>query len=80
MTKHLLLPRLTWTEAQNRRLATALGFEGAFEIPAGTIRRWAHEHRITAVAKAPGGAHLYEIREVSVVAGTIEHTPTRRGA
>lgn len=74
-----LLPRLTWTEAQDRRLATARGF-GAFDIPAGTIRRWAHEHRITAVGKAPGGAHLYEIHEVSVVAETMKPTPIELGA
>lgn len=74
----MTLHRITWAEAADRRLATARGFQ-AFDIPAGTIRRWAHEHRITAVAKAPGGAHLYEIREVSVLAEKINHTPTRRG-
>lgn len=62
--------RLTWTQAQQQQLATARGFN-ALGIPAGTIRRWAHEHRIQAVAKAPGGAHLYSIQKVSVVAETL---------
>lgn len=74
----MTLLRISWAEAEGRRLATARGF-GAFEIPASTIRRWAHEQRITAVAKAPGGAHLYEIHEVSVVAGTMNHRPTPQG-
>lgn len=74
----MTLPRLTWSEAQNRRLATARGFQ-ALEIPAGTVRRWAHEHRIEAVAKAPGGAHLYDIQKVSEVAETISHGNTCRG-
>lgn len=73
------LAKISWAEAHARRLATARGF-GALEIPAGTIRRWAHEHRITAVAKAPGGAHLYEIHEVSVVAERMNPTLTALGA
>lgn len=70
--------RLTWSEAEARRYATARGF-GAFDIPAGTIRRWAHEQRIHAVGKAPGGAHLYDIGEVSVVAATLELKNQPRG-
>lgn len=74
----MTLTRITWAEAEHRRLATARGF-GALDIPAGTIRRWAHEDRIAAVAKAPGGAHLYDIQKVSVVAETISHHTTKRG-
>ena len=65
------LNRITWRQAHTSGYATARGF-AAIGIPAGTIRRWAHEHRIEAVAKAPGGAHLYSIREVSVVAETLK--------
>jgi hypothetical protein len=75
----MTLARISWPEAQDRRLATARGF-AAFEIPAGTIRRWAHEHKLSAVAKAPGGAHLYEIQEVSALAERMKHTPIARGA
>lgn len=73
------LQRLTWTQAGDAHLATARGF-GALNIPAGTIRRWAHEHRITPHGKAPGGAHLYSIREVSEVAETMKTRPTAEGA
>jgi hypothetical protein len=72
------MKRLTWHQAQAAGLATARAFT-ALAIPAGTIRRWAHEGRITAQGKAPGGAHLYDIGEVSAVAETINTTPRRRG-
>lgn len=71
--------RLTWHQATEQHLATARGFT-ALGIPAGTIRRWASEKRITAHGKAPGGAHLYNIRDVSEVAETMNHTPTREVA
>lgn len=73
------LSRLTWAQADTHKLATARGF-AAFGIPAGTIRRWAHEHRIAAHAKAPGGAHLYAIQEVSAVAETMKPDATTKGA
>lgn len=57
------LPRYTWDQAEVLRLATARGFRGV-GIPASTVRRWAHEGRLTAAGKAPGGAHLYPIDEV----------------
>lgn len=72
------LPALTWAEAERRHLATARGFT-ALNIPPGTIRRWAHEQRITAIAKAPRGAHLYDIAVVSEVAETLNHRPTAKG-
>lgn len=75
----MTLEPITWKQAETNRLATARGF-AALSIPAGTIRRWAHEGRIVACAKAPGGAHLYSIREVSVVAETMAHRPARTGA
>lgn len=75
----MTLNRITWTEAQNQQLATARGFK-ALKIPAGTIRRWAHEQRISAVAKAPGGAHLYSIQKVSALAEMMMVKTTNKGA
>jgi hypothetical protein len=69
----MTLEQLTWDQAGILQLATARGFV-ALGIPAGTIRRWASERRITALGKAPGGAHLYSIQAVSEVAETIKHT------
>jgi hypothetical protein len=57
------LPRYTWDQATILGLATANGFR-ALGINATTIRKWASRHRITAVGKAPGGAHLYVIAVV----------------
>jgi hypothetical protein len=75
------LPRYTWDEAAILRLATARGFQ-ALRIQAATVRGWASEGLITSVGKAPGGAHLYSIEEVSAVAARPRRTPgpTRRGA
>lgn len=61
------LPRYTWDQATILRLATARGF-AALDIPAGTVRAWASYGLIAAVGKAPGGAHLYVIAEVSKLA------------
>lgn len=71
------LPAYTWDQAGILRLASARGF-GAFNIPAGTIRAWASQGLITAVGKAPGGAHLYQIAEVSEVAGRPRQRPGPR--
>lgn len=54
------LPRYTWDQAELLGLATAQGFT-ALGIQPATIRQWAHRQHITAVGKAPGGAHLYVI-------------------
>lgn len=77
MTHHL--ERYSWDQATILHLATAVGFR-AWDIPAGTIRRWAHEGRIQAIGKAPGGAHLYQLEQVAAVADQLAHQPTRRGA
>jgi hypothetical protein len=61
------LPAYTWDQAAILRLATAQGF-AALGIAAGTVRAWASNGLITAAGKAPGGAHLYGIAEVSAVA------------
>lgn len=61
------LPAYTWDQAGILHLATAKGF-GALGIPAATVRGWAAQGLITAAGKAPGGAHLYGIAEVSEVA------------
>lgn len=70
------LQRYTWDQAQIAGLASARGFM-AMEIPAPTVRMWAARGLITAVAKAPGGAHLYLISEVSEVAGRPKRRPGR---
>lgn len=61
------LQRYSWDQAEIARLATANGFRALGIAPA-TIRHWASEGLITAVGKAPGGAHLYDIARVSAVA------------
>jgi hypothetical protein len=61
------LPAYTWDQAQILRLATANGFK-ALGINPATVRSWASEGLVTAIGKAPGGAHLYEIATVSAVA------------
>ena len=58
------LPRYTWNQAQILGLATARGFIALGLKPA-TIRQWAKRNHITAVGKAPGGAHLYSISAIS---------------
>lgn len=73
------LPRYTWDQAAILRLATARGFN-ALGIPAGTVRAWASGGLVTAVGKAPGGAHLYAIAEVSAVADRPRKTRGRRKA
>ena len=71
------LPRYTWDQAHILGLATARGCRALGVNPA-TIRRWASTGLITAVGKAPGGAHLYRIAEVSVVADRPRRKPGRR--
>lgn len=61
------LDAYTWDQAAAARLATARGFT-ALGIAPGTIRAWASTGLIHAAGKAPGGAHLYDISEVSEVA------------
>mgnify|MGYP001544856222 CR=1 FL=1 len=62
-----MLPRYTWDQAELLGLASARGF-GAMGLNSTTIRKWASRDKITAVGKAPGGAHLYEIRAVATYA------------
>lgn len=73
----MTLNRYTWDQAEIARLATANGFK-ALNIPPGTIRAWASAGLIHAVGKAPGGAHLYDIGEVSAVADRPKRRPGRR--
>lgn len=68
---------MTWDQAEILRLATARGFT-ALGIPAATVRWWASKGLITAVGKAPGGAHLYAISDVSEVAARPKKKPGRR--
>lgn len=70
------LPRYTWDQAQITQLATANGFRALGLNPA-TIRWWASKGLITAAGKAPGGAHLYAIGEVSAVADRPRRKPGR---
>lgn len=58
------LPKYTWDQATMLGLATAKGFR-AVGIKPSTVRKWASRHQITAVGKAPGGAHLYVISAVT---------------
>lgn len=73
------LPRYTWDQATILNLATARAFT-VLGVPAGTVRAWASEGLIRAVGKAPGGAHLYQIAEVSAVADRPRKTRGRRKA
>lgn len=61
------LQHMTWDQAHILGLGTCNGFK-ALGINPATVRRWASEGHIHAVGKAPGGAHLYNIAEVSAVA------------
>ena len=58
------MPRYTWNQATILGLATARGF-GAVGIKSTAVRKWASRGRIQAVGKAPGGAHLYVIKDVT---------------
>lgn len=73
------LQMMTWDQAAILGLGTCNGFRAVGLNPA-TIRRWASEGRLQAVGKAPGGAHLYSIAEVSAVADRPRRRNTRRGA
>lgn len=68
------LDKHTWDQAHILGLATANGFR-ALDIAPATIRWWASCGLITATGKAPGGAHLYSIAEVSAVADRPKKTP-----
>lgn len=70
------LDRYSWDQAQISQLATANGFR-AFGIAPATVRAWASDGLLTAVGKAPGGAHLYEIAAVSAVAARPRRKPGR---
>lgn len=71
------LPRYTWDQAHILKLATAQGFS-AFGVPAATVRAWASDGLIKPAGKAPGGAHLYMIGEVSAVADRPRNKPGRK--
>lgn len=58
------LPTYTWDQAFILGLATARGFRAVGVRPA-TVRKWASRGSIHAVGKAPGGAHLYRIDDVT---------------
>jgi hypothetical protein len=58
------LQRMSWDQAAVLGLATANGFK-AVDIKPATIRKWASRGEFKARGKAPGGAHLYSIEEVS---------------
>lgn len=73
----MTLDLYTWDQAQILGLATANGFN-ALGIKPATVRWWASQDLITAVGKAPGGAHLYEISAVSAAADRPKHRPGRR--
>lgn len=60
----MTLPAYTWDQATILGLATARGFQ-ALGLNAATIRKWASRGHITPAGKAPGGAHLYPIRDVT---------------
>jgi len=68
------LPRYTWDQATILQLATANGFKALGLNPA-TIRWWAAQGLITAIGKAPGGAHLYSIGEVSAASDRPRQKP-----
>ena len=70
----LTLPRISWTQAHDQQLATCQGFN-ALGINPATIRTWASQGLIQAHAKAPGGAHLYAIAEVSAAADRPRQKP-----
>lgn len=70
------LPAYTWDQATIARLATANGFR-ALGIAPSTVRTWAAAGLVTATGKAPGGAHLYDIGEVSAVADRPRKKPGR---
>lgn len=70
------LPRYTWDQAHILALATCNGFR-ALNINPATIRWWASTGVVTAVGKAPGGAHLYSIAEVSAAADRPRRKPGR---
>jgi hypothetical protein len=67
----MTLPAYTWDQADMLGLATARGFN-AVGLPPTRIRKWASRHQITAVGKAPGGAHLYRVSDV------LRHARTER--
>lgn len=75
MTHHL--QAMTWDQAHILGLATARGF-AALNIPAATVRWWASKGLIHPAGKAPGGAHLYSIADVSEVAGRPKQRPGRK--
>lgn len=73
------LQTMTWDQAEILGLATARGFRALGIAPA-TIRWWASTGLVTPHGKAPGGAHLYSITEVSKVAGRPRRKPGPRPA
>lgn len=71
------LQTMTWDQAQILGLATARGF-AALEIAPATVRWWASKGLITPAGKAPGGAYLYAISDVSAVADRPRRKPGRK--
>lgn len=60
----MTLPAYTWDQASMLGLATARGFN-ALGINPATVRKWASRDAFTAAGKAPGGAHLYRVDDVT---------------
>lgn len=73
----MTLEPYTWDQATIAGLATAKGFT-VLGIAPGTVRAWAANGLIQAAGKAPGGAHLYGIAQVSAVAQRPRLKPGRR--
>lgn len=71
----MTLPHYSWDQAFIAGLATAKGF-AALGLEPATIRKWASRGHITAIAKAPGGAHLYAIATVTRHAERNNQTTT----
>lgn len=72
----MTLDAYTWDQAAIAQLATANGFR-ALGINPATVRWWASQGLITAAGKAPGGAHLYSISDVSSAAERPRKKPGR---
>lgn len=73
----MTLPRLTWQQAHQQHLATTQAFT-ALGINPATIRKWASQGLIHARGKAPGGAHLYAITDVTTTHARPRKKPGRK--
>lgn len=61
-------PPVTWDQATILQLATIDALADLLGYGVSTLRRWAKEGRIHAVATAPGGKHLYHAPTVQSAA------------